>query len=58
MLGNQPGQQYYWDGTECVLRNSIGEPCDYDYQCTANVHLICTNNICSCKLFVYVFISD
>ena len=48
MLANLPNQQWYWDGVECVLRNTYGEPCNYDYECTANVHLNCINNICQC----------
>ncbi len=31
----------YWDGSICVARVGHNQPCNYDYQCTYGVGLIC-----------------
>ncbi len=49
---------YIWDGTQCVIRRTIGGACSSDGQCLASQNLICPtsgvwNSTCACPTNYY-----
>lgn len=50
--------EYVWDGTQCVIRRTIGGACTSDSQCLVRQNLTCAtsgvwNNTCACPTNYY-----
>ena len=40
--------EYYWDGSSCVLAGYYGDKCMANYQCQTIKGFVCSGNICQC----------